>query len=136
MQKAIKVVGWLAGNQFVLLAIAGAVGTLARYWLGGVVQRLCGAGFPWGTVVINITGCLLFGLIWTLAEDRLLISPQTRVVALTGFMGAFTTFSTFAFETAQLLSGAEWLRALGNVALQNVVGVVAVMLGFALGRIA
>jgi CrcB protein len=86
--------------------------------------------------VINVTGCLLFGLIWTLAEDRLLISPQARVVALTGFMGAFTTFSTFAFETSQLLGGAEWFRALGNVVLQNVVGVAAVMLGFALGRIA
>lgn len=136
MQKAIRFVGWLASHQLVLLAVAGAVGTLARYWLGGVVQRLCGTGFPWGTIVINVTGCLLFGLIWTLAEDRLLISPESRVVALTGFMGAFTTFSTFAFETSQLLAGAEWFRAVCNVVLQNVVGVAAVMLGFALGRIA
>jgi fluoride exporter len=134
MQKTIKFVGWLAGNQLVLLAIAGAIGTLTRYWLSDLVQRFCGAGFPWGTAVINVLGCLLFGVIWTFAEDRLLISPQTRVVALTGFMGAFTTFSTFAFETAQMLGGSEWLRALGNIVLHNAVGVVAVVLGFALGR--
>jgi|SRR6516225_4004951 CrcB protein len=134
MQKAMKLIAWLAGNQIVLLAVAGAIGTLTRYWLGELVQRLCGSGFPWGTLVINVTGCLLFGLIWTMAEDRLVISPQARVVALTGFMGAFTTFSTFAFETAQMLADAEWLRALGNLALQNVVGIAAVVLGFALGR--
>lgn len=117
-----------------LLAIAGAVGTLARYWVSGVVQRLCGATFPWGTLVVNVVGCLLFGFVWTLAEERLLISPQTRFVVLTGFMGAFTTFSTFAFETAQMLSDAEWFRALGNIALENVVGIAAVFLGFAIGR--
>ena len=117
-----------------LLAAAGAVGTLARYWLGGVVQRLCGESFPWGTLVINVTGCLLFGIVWTLAESRLLISPQTRVVALTGFMGAFTTFSTFAFETTQMLVDSEWFRALGNLALQNILGLAAILLGFAIGR--
>jgi CrcB protein len=116
------------------LAIAGAAGTLARYWLGGFVQWLLGSGFPWGTAVINVSGCLLFGFVWTLAEDRLLISPQTRMVVLTGFMGAFTTFSTFAFETTQMFADSEWARALGNVALQNVLGVAAVMLGFAIGR--
>jgi CrcB protein len=116
------------------LALAGAVGTLARYWLGGVVQRLCGESFPWGTLVINVSGCLLFGFVWVLAEDRLLLSPQTRIVILTGFMGAFTTFSTYAFETTQMLADSEWLRAAGNLALQNVLGLAAVLLGFAVGR--
>jgi CrcB protein len=134
MHKALKAMSWLAGNKLILLAVAGAVGTLARYWLGGLVHRLCGTSFPWGTLTINVIGCLLFGIVWSLADERMLISPQARIVILTGFMGAFTTFSTFAFETAQMLADDEWLRAIGNVALENVVGVAAVFLGFAIGR--
>lgn len=134
MTRVLNVVRWLASQQLVLLAIAGAIGTLARYWVGGLVHRLCGESFPWGTLVINVSGCLLFGFVWRLGEERMLISGQTRFVLLTGFMGAYTTFSTFAFETAQMMSDAEWFRALGNVALQNIIGVAAVFLGFAIGR--
>jgi CrcB protein len=134
LQKTLRAVHWFATNQIVLLSVAGVAGTLARYWLSGFVQRLCGAGFPWGTLAVNVVGCLLFGFFWTLAEERLLISPQTRVIVLIGFMGAFTTFSSYAFETAQLLSGAEWYQALANIAVENVVGIVAVFLGFAIGR--
>ena len=134
MQKTLKAVQWFATNQIVLMAVAGVAGTLARYWLSAVVQRACGESFPWGTLAVNVLGCLLFGFFWTLAEERLLISPQTRVVVLTGFMGAFTTFSTFAFETAQMLSDAEWMRALANIAVENLIGIAAVILGFAIGR--
>jgi CrcB protein len=129
-----KSVFWLASHQFVLLAVAGAVGTLARYWLSGLTQWICGESFPWGTLVVNVLGCLLFGFFWTLGEERMLINSQTRFVVLTGFMGAFTTFSTFAFESAQMLSDSEWFRALGNIALQNMLGIAAVILGFAIGR--
>ncbi len=129
-----KSVSWLATHRLVLLALAGAAGTLARYWLGGLVQRLTGEGFPWGTLVVNALGCLLFGFFWTLAEERMLISGQMRIVVLIGFMGAFTTFSTFAFETRQMLSETEWLRGLGNIALQNVLGIAAIGLGFMIGR--
>jgi CrcB protein len=116
------------------LAVAGALGTLARFGLSGLIYRLFGSGFPWGTIVVNVVGCFLFGIVWVLAEDRFLISGQTRLIILTGFMGAFTTFSTFAFETAQQMRDADWLLALANIALQNVVGIVCVFLGFALGR--
>jgi CrcB protein len=135
MDKTLKAVSWLAGNRLLLLALAGAGGTLCRYWLGGLMQWLCGTSFPWGTLTINVLGCLLFGFVWTLADERMLISPQARIVILTGFMGAFTTFSTFAFESAQLLSDAEWLRAFANIALENIVGMAAVFLGFAIGRL-
>lgn len=117
------------------LSAAGAVGTLARYWVGGLVQDLCGDRFPWSTLVINAAGSFLFGLVWTLAEDRLLISPETRVVLLTGFMGAFTTFSTFAFETGQQLRDAQWLPAAANVGAQVALGLAGLFLGFALGRL-
>lgn len=134
MQKTLRALSWLASNQLVLLAIAGAVGTLARYALGGLMQRMCGTSFPWGTLAINVIGCLLFGFVWSMGTERMLISAQTRIVVLTGFMGAFTTFSTYAFETAQMLADDDWLRAFGNLALENVVGIVAVFLGFAVGR--
>jgi CrcB protein len=84
--------------------------------------------------VVNVSGCLFFGFVWTLAEDRMLISPRTRFVVLTGFMGAFTTFSTFAFETSQMIADSEWNRAAGNLALHNFLGLAAIFLGFALGR--
>ena len=81
-------------HEILWIALAGALGTLARYGLGGAVQTVLGQNFPWGTLVVNAIGCLLFGLVWTLAEERLLISGHLRFIVLVGFMGAFTTFST------------------------------------------
>lgn len=118
-----------------LIALCGALGTLARFGLQGLVQRLCGEAFPWGTFVVNIVGCFLFGIVWMLAEERLLISGQTRLIILTGFMGAFTTFSTFAFETGQQLRESQWLYAAGNTAGQVIVGILCLFLGMALGRL-
>ncbi len=116
------------------IALAGAAGTLCRFGLAGLVQRGLGAGFPWGTAVVNILGCFLFGLVWVLAENRLVISGETRLIVLVGFMGAFTTFSTFAFETGQLLRDSEYLLAAGNVLLQNGVGISAMLAGLLVGR--
>jgi fluoride exporter len=121
-------------QKLTLLAIAGAVGTLARYWLSGLVQRLQPTLFPWGTFAVNGLGCFLFGIVWALAEERMVISGQTRLILLVGFMGAFTTFSTFAFETSQLLDDSQWLLASANILLQNVLGIALVLLGIALGR--
>ncbi len=135
MHKVPSAASWLMGNRLVLLAVAGSVGTLCRYWLGDIMHRLCGASFPWGTLTINVVGCLLFGFVWSLADERMLISPEARIVILTGFMGAFTTFSTYAFESAQMLKDADWLRAFANIALENVVGIAAVFLGFVSGRL-
>jgi fluoride exporter len=121
-------------QQMAMLAGVGALGTLARWGLQGLVQRHCGAAFPWGTLVVNALGCFLFGIVFVAAEERALISSQTRLIILVGFMGAFTTFSSFAFETAALLRDSQWLFALGNVALQNVLGLACVFAGFAVGR--
>jgi CrcB protein len=116
------------------LAFAGALGTLARFALSGLVQRLHESEFPWGTLAVNALGCFLFGFVWPLAEERLLISGETRAIILTGFMGAFTTFSTFAFETSSLARDAEWLTMTGNLLAQNGLGLACVVLGAALGR--
>jgi CrcB protein len=112
----------------------GAVGTLCRYWLDGMVLRLTGERFPWGILVVNALGCFLFGLIFPLAEERLLISGETRLIILTGFMGAFTTFSTFTFQTAAFLRDSQWLAAAANVLSQVVLGLVCVFLGLGIGR--
>lgn len=117
-----------------LLALAGAVGALSRYGLSGAVQRIGGERLPWGTMAVNIVGCFLFGLVWTLAEERLVISGQTRFIILTGFMGSFTTFSTFGFETSEFLRDGQWSQAAINVLANNLLGIASVFLGLACGR--
>lgn len=116
------------------LAMAGALGTLARYGLAGFVHRMTGASFPWGTAVVNITGCLLVGLLWALFEDRWPASGETQILILVGFMGAFTTFSALILESGELLRSAEWMHAAANVAIQSGVGFGALFAGAALGR--
>ena len=120
--------------KLVMIALAGAVGTLARYGLGGLVQRAAGGFFPWGTLAVNVAGCFLFGLVWALAEERFLISGEVRTIVLVGFMGAFTTFSTFAFETGEMLRNAEYLMAGANLLAQNVLGIAGLMLGLVAAR--
>lgn len=121
-------------QKLLWLALAGGLGTLARYGLGGLVQRWTGATFPWGTLSVNLLGCLLFGVVWAVAGERWVLRPELRLILLVGFMGAFTTFSTFVSETGQLLADSEWLLAAANVLLQNGMGLAMFFLGLAAGR--
>ena len=121
-------------TRILLLALAGAAGALARYGLSSALQRHTPGVFPLATFVINLLGCLAFGLLWGLAEQRHLLGPTARAVALTGFLGAFTTFSSFAYENAQLLRHGHVGQLLANVVLQNVLGVALVLLGMHLTR--
>ncbi len=121
-------------HKLALLALAGGLGSLTRYGLAGLVQRALGTAFPLGTFAVNALGCLLFGLVWGLLEHRLGLGTQVRVVVLTGFMGAFTTFSTYAFESAALLQHGQWGLATINILGQNGAGLLAIFLGLALGR--
>lgn len=130
----VDVVRSLPMVQILGLALAGALGTLCRAGLTRVVQRAVGLGFPWGTVTVNVLGSLLFGLAWALTEKRFADAAEIRLYVLTGFMGAFTTFSTFAFDTLALVQEERIGAALGNLALQNLLGVGAVLLGLWLGR--
>jgi CrcB protein len=120
--------------QLLWIALAGAAGTLCRYWLQDLVQRLGGWTFPAGTLAVNALGSFLFGLIWALAEERLVIRPELRIILLAGFMGAFTTFSTFAFETGAFLRDSQWAMAAVNVAAQNVLGILCLFAGLAVSR--
>lgn len=122
-------------DKIIGIAVAGALGSLARYWLGGLVQQAFNSSFPAGTFAVNMIGSFLFGVVWALAEERLIISSEARTIILVGFMGAFTTFSTFMFETSALLRDSQWLLALGSVAAQVIIGLICLFLGLALGRI-
>ena len=121
--------------NLLLLAAAGALGTLARFGLQGAVQRAADTNLPVGTLAVNALGSFLFGIIWPLAEERLLISPEARRILLVGFMGAFTTFSTFAFETGQLARDTQWAAVFGNILAQNVLGIGLFLVGLSLGSL-
>ena len=121
-------------ERIVLLSVAGAAGTLLRYALAGLVHRFAGVGFPWGTLAVNISGCFLAGLVWTLFENRWPLAGQTRIVVMVGFMGAFTTFSSYILETGQLMRSTEWVFAAGNFMLQNGIGLLALLGGVSIGR--
>lgn len=121
-------------QKLLWLALAGGLGALARYGLSSWVHRTVGVQFPWGTLTVNLVGCFAFGLVWTLAEERMAIPPNVRSICLIGFLGAFTTFSSYAFETSQLIRDSEWMRAGANLLMQNIGGLACLFLGIALGR--
>lgn len=116
------------------LAFAGACGTLSRFAVYELASKTKAAHLPVGTFTVNILGSFLFGLIYVLAQRRLNMSVETRTILLVGFMGAFTTFSTFAFETAKMLKSSQWMLACGNIVGQTVLGVAALGVGALLGR--
>lgn len=124
---SISVVGWVA--------VGGALGSAARYLLAGFVHRFTSAYFPYGTFAVNMVGCLLFGLIFGLTEQRFQISPTVRAFLLIGVLGGFTTFSSYAFESFQLIRDAQYLRASVNVAGQVVVGLASFWLGYLANRV-
>jgi CrcB protein len=115
------------------IAVAGAAGALARYWVDGLVAERAG-GFPWGTLVVNVTGTFALGVLFVLTTERLAVEPWVRTTVGIGFLGAYTTFSTFSLETYRLLEdGALWL-ALANALGSLVAGLAAVAAGIAFGR--
>lgn len=118
-----------------ILGIAGAAGTISRYLFGGWIHHLFGAEFPYGTLVVNISGCLAVGFLGTLAEERFLVSPQIRTALLIGFLGAFTTFSSFAYETWELFKDGEMMMAGLNILTSVVTCFVGLLVGVFLARL-
>ena len=118
-----------------LIVVSGGVGALARYGLSGLVHRITDVSYPIGTFVVNVVGCFLFGLIWALAEDRLLLGGDARAIILVGFMGSFTTFSTFIFESNELLRDSQFFLAGVNLVGQVALGIVALYLGFFVAKL-
>ena len=121
-------------SNVLLIALGGALGTVGRLGLSALTQRLAGPTFPWGTVSVNLLGCFLYGLVWAITEERVDVPPQVRLLLLTGFMGAFTTFSTFVFDSEQLLTAGRLAGFAANIVLQNGIGIGCLIAGLALGR--
>jgi CrcB protein len=115
--------------RIALLIVFGMAGTLARYGLQGLVQQRTGATFPYGTLVVNLVGCLLLGGIAQYGLTHLTIPPEWRIGITVGFFGAFTTFSTFSWETVRLLEDGEWMRATMYVLASVVGGLACVFFG-------
>lgn len=108
--------------QLLLIAVFGAVGTLARYGLQGLVQLRAGSAFPYGTLLVNLTGCFFLGLIGQFTMNRMVLPADWRVAITVGFFGGYTTFSSFGWETAKMLEDGEWLGATAYVGASVVAG--------------
>lgn len=123
-------------TKIILLAMAGGAGTVARYGIASLTQHAYKGAFPLGTLIVNVLGCFLFGLMWSLADARLtVITPEVKLIVLVGFMGAFTTMSTFAFESGMLMRDSMWTLAIINIIAQNTFTIIAVFIGMAAGRL-
>ena len=122
---------------YLWVAIGGAIGSMARYGIGNVVSEKFGVAFPWGTVVINVTGSFLIGILGAVTAPEGKMTPQSRVLAtqllITGVCGGYTTFSSFSLQTLNLLRDREWFYAGGNMLLSVMLCMIAVWLGYLLG---
>lgn len=122
---------------YLWVAIGGALGSMARYGLGGLVSEKFGQSFPWGTLVINVTGSFVIGILGALTAPEGKMTPQSRALTIqlliTGVCGGYTTFSSFSLQTLNLLRDREWFYAGGNVLLSVTLCMIAVWLGYLLG---
>ncbi len=120
---------------YLWVAIGGALGSVGRFWLSGLVAERFGETFPWGTLIINITGSFIIGVFaaFTDPEGRVLASPSLRQFLMIGICGGYTTFSSFSLQTLRLAQEREWLYAGGNVLLSVTLCLIAVWLGYLLG---
>ena len=112
------------------MAVAGALGAVARYGVSVAALRWFGPGFPYGTLVVNLAGCFLLGALTELTLEEGLLAPEWRTIAGTGFLGAFTTFSTFGVETVRAMESGHWGVAAANVVINVVAGVALAAAGF------
>jgi CrcB protein len=120
-------------NKVLLVFVGGGIGSATRYGTTLLAGKWFGAGFPWGTLAVNLTGCFLIGVVLGLAERSNLIQPSTRLFLVTGFLGGLTTFSSYAMESVVAFRSST-LLALGNVAVNNLLGLALVALGFVLAE--
>lgn len=117
--------------KFFYIAAGGALGTLSRYWLSGLMHRTAGSQFPWGTLTVNLVGALLIGMAWGLSQ-RISLPHNIKLMLFIGIFGGFTTFSTFVFEGMALLKDDNIKLALLYIGISNLAGIILVYGGYML----
>lgn len=122
-------------GRFLLICLGGAVGTGARYVLAGWAAQVLGTAFPFGTLIVNVTGSFALALLMHIGTTTEVLSPVIRLALATGVMGGFTTYSTFNYETTAYMREGAWLLASANVLLTVVTCFLAGLLGLAVGRL-
>ena len=120
--------------SYLAVALGGALGAMARYGISGWVHGATGVLFPVGTLLVNMIGSFVIGLVLQASTDRLMLSPETRLLLTTGFCGGLTTFSTFSIETLRLMEDQQWAAAGGNTLLNVVLCLSAAYLGVIVAR--
>ena len=120
--------------KYLIVGIGGCLGSILRFWLGSYIGGRLGSRFPYGTFVINVTGSFLIGLVLTIMAEKTNWSPNWRYLIPIGFLGGYTTFSTFEFETFRLVQDGQVLSAMLNVTLSVIVGFGGVWIGAVAGR--
>ncbi len=121
-------------DKFIYIFVGGGIGSVIRYLLSGWLYKWIGTGFPFGTFSVNIIGSFLIGALWAFSEDFIKLSPNGRSFLFVGFLGGFTTFSTYTLETLNLIRGGEYSKAILNVISMNLAGLILVFAGFILAR--
>lgn len=116
-------------QNLLVIAIGGATGAVLRFLVSDISHRLLGYAFPWGTLIVNLSGCLLIGVFWEVF-DRTSLSPASSAFLFMGVLGAFTTFSTYGLESIDLMRDGKILLALLNILVSNLVGLALVALGY------
>ncbi|MDV2990170.1 MAG: fluoride efflux transporter CrcB [Dehalogenimonas sp.] len=122
-------------NIVLMIGVAGALGAVSRYALSGSVYALLGQSFAYGTLVVNVLGSLAIGLVMQLGIATDMFSPNVRTAVAVGFLGAFTTFSTFSYETVQMIQDGAWGPALLNILANVTICIIAVLAGVYLGKL-
>ncbi len=121
-------------NQILAIALGGAAGALSRYWFSNGVYQWLGRDFPYGTLVVNVVGSLVMGFLYIIFLERSTLGPEWRALLLIGFLGSFTTFSTFSLETVNLIEAHAYFKAGLNVLLSVVVCILGAALGMIIAR--
>jgi len=120
--------------KYIAIAVGGMAGALLRYGVSGFTYKFVNGMFPWGTLAVNLSGCFVMGLLWA-ASERVVLPASFKPFVFVGILGAFTTFSTFALETFQLLRDREIKIALLNILASNVLGIIMLFAGFLLAGV-
>lgn len=120
--------------NYVWIAVGAVAGASARYFLSGLIARNSSVGFPYSTLLINVTGSLVLGFFLVYSTDRVLIDPRWRLLIAVGFCGSYTTFSSYAFESFALMERGQWLLVGVNFVASNLLCLAAVLAGAALAR--